>query len=518
MSTPPAPTAAARYDRALRYAKHTRHLPPSLKPQPTAAWPPENVALFEHYQEWLRSGGASAHLMAVLYLPMAGHVLGFNLKPYTELNLEADFQPALDYIQAKNVSQEWNHIRRQALDKFRRFLRQQRGEWELRLRPLNYARYTDGLPAWILEPLTRYFHLMRSHWRSARADQQSLRFWSGHARLWRWLLAHYPIAGLPDVKRQQLLDYVDHGLTAGYAAGTINNTLRHFHAFLLYLQEQDYAVPRALLRPVSVKQPNRLPRFLTEEQVRRLRDELEQRVAEAVSGAARRDALLDRATFYLLWHGGLRLGEVEELRLDDLDLPGNKLLVRQGKGQKDRAVYLTATAVQALQAYLPVRGLGGSEHVFLYRNQPLCKDLVRGRLKAAGERLGVKVTPHQLRHTCATQLLNAGCRVTSIQKLLGHRKLNSTLVYARVHDRTVSDDYYAAMARIEQALNVAPDRRETTETLTVTPIARTHLLEIATQLTEPQLGLERRLELVAQMRHMLNGHTPEPAPALAGSC
>jgi integrase len=53
---------------------------------------------------------------------------------------------------------------------------------------------------------------------------------------------------------------------------------------------------------------------------------------------------------------------------------------------------------------------------------------------------------------CATQLLNAGCRVTSIQKFLGHKRLNSTMIYARVHDRTVADDYYAAMDRIEQRL------------------------------------------------------------------
>jgi hypothetical protein len=98
--------------------------------------------------------------------------------------------------------------------------------------------------------------------------------------------------------------------------------------------------------------------------------------------------------------------------------------------------------------------MGGSDHVFLYRHRALHKDLIRARLKAAGERIGVHVTPHRLRHTTATQLLNAGCRVTSIQKLLGHRRLNSTMVYARVHDRTVAGDYYAAMDQIEQGLDL----------------------------------------------------------------
>ena len=62
------------------------------------------------------------------------------------------------------------------------------------------------------------------------------------------------------------------------------------------------------------------------------------------------------------------------------------------------------------------------------------KDLVRLRIKAAGKLVGVYVTPHMLRHTFATQLLNSGCKVTSIQMLLGHKRLNTTMIYARVHD------------------------------------------------------------------------------------
>jgi integrase len=86
---------------------------------------------------------------------------------------------------------------------------------------------------------------------------------------------------------------------------------------------------------------------------------------------------------------------------------------------RDRAVYLTDVAVSALRAYLQVRGLGPTDHVFLYRNAPLCTDLVRNRLKACGERVGVGVSPHRLRHTFATQLANLERRITSLQKLQG---------------------------------------------------------------------------------------------------
>jgi len=78
--------------------------------------------------------------------------------------------------------------------------------------------------------------------------------------------------------------------------------------------------------------------------------------------------------------------------------------------------------------------------------------------------VGVHAYPHRLRHTAATQLLNAGCPVTGERKafvqhpeFLGHKKLNSTMIYARAHDKTVEADYFAAMSRIELRLELAPE-------------------------------------------------------------
>ena len=95
--------------------------------------------------------------------------------------------------------------------------------------------------------------------------------------------------------------------------------------------------------------------------------------------------------------------------------------IEHGKGLQDRVVFLSREGTEALRAYLEVRGPAATDHVFLYRHRSLRKDLITARLKAAGQRIGVSVSAHRLRHTYATQLLNAGCRVTSIQKLLGHR-------------------------------------------------------------------------------------------------
>ena len=97
-----------------------------------------------------------------------------------------------------------------------------------------------------------------------------------------------------------------------------------------------------------------------------------------------------------------------------------------------RAVYLSETVVRTLLEYLAVRGPADSDHVFIYRNRALRKDLIRSRIKAAGERVGVKVYPHRLRHTCTTQLLNTVCKVTSIQQFQGYKRLNSTMIYANL--------------------------------------------------------------------------------------
>lgn len=501
---PLAPTLAARYDRSLRYARGKTLPPDTPQPRPTACWPPENIACLARYRVWLLEGGTSAYTTDIIYLPMAGHVLGLALKPFDQLDLETDLPPALDYIHAKQLSTMWNKLCRIALARFHRFLLHERGQVEVKARPYDPEPNTDGLPAWLVQELHNYQLLQQRNWRPARLQENIRRFWSGHLRVWRFLVDEKGVRELREVKRQMLFDFMDMRLALGKAVTGINAEVRVFHTFLLFLREQGVAVPQALLNLPGLTPPERLPRFLTDDQVRLLRDDLETRVTQAQNAAHKRDALLDRAAFYLLWQGGLRVGEVEELRLEDLDFGQRKVMVRQSKGLKDRAVYLTHTALAALQAYLERRGPGPTDHVFFYRNQPLCKGLLHARMKAAGLRVGVHVYPHRLRHTCATQLLNAGCRVTSLQKFLGHKSLQTTMGYAKVHDRTVADDYFAAMEVVEQRLDVSPPEEETPVEPMTEP-ERQVLLVIADQLAEPELSQELRLVLAAQIRQVLTG-------------
>jgi integrase/recombinase XerD len=380
------------------------------------------------------------------------------------------------------------------LNKFRRFLRLERGLGEeSKITPFDSARVTAGLPAWLVGELDRYQRLMQRNWRTARVEENIRRFWSGHLRMWRFFVERCGVWELTDLKRPHVLDYIDHRLGEGYSVTGVNNDLRNLHALLVFLQQEGYSIPQSLLKIPGLKQPDPLPRYLTDEQVKKLREEVERTAREAKLASRRRLALLIRAAFFLLWQGGMRVGEVEELRLEDLDFPQKRLSVRDGKGKKDRTVYLTETSIYTVQDYLAVRGEGSGDHVFLYRNAPLKKDLIRDQLKYAGERAGVKVYPHRLRHTCATQLLNAGCRITSIQRFLGHRELSSTMVYARAHDQTVAKDYFEAMSRVEQRLEIVPKEEERGQ----------QVLGWVEKLTLPELAYGERLEIAEGLRQAL---------------
>jgi integrase len=124
--------------------------------------------------------------------------------------------------------------------------------------------------------------------------------------------------------------------------------------------------------------------------------------------------------------------------------------VRDSKWRKGRAVYLTDISLAALRAYLGARGVekaGG--YVFVRYSVPLKKNFLCAQLKKIGRQVDVHVSPHRLRHTFATQLLNVGCQITSIQKLLGHTNLNTTMTYARAFDQTVMLDFLRAVDVIE---------------------------------------------------------------------
>jgi len=112
-----------------------------------------------------------------------------------------------------------------------------------------------------------------------------------------------------------------------------------------------------------------------------------------------------------------------------------------------------------MQAYLSVRGPENAlpDYFFIFRHQQLNRSYCYQRLRTYGKRCGLRIRPHQLRHCCATLLLNAGVPVLSVQSILGHRHIDTTMGYARLYDGTVAADYYGAMALVEKQLSLPED-------------------------------------------------------------
>lgn len=140
------------YDQAFKYARDQRLPPDAPRPLPTKDWPPEHIALLNRYHDWLVSGGASPHTIRLIYITMAGHVLGLNPKPVAQFDLDADLQKAMNFIRAKRLSAEWTDINRNALEKFRRFLRNERGQIDSKIMPFEAVTLCKDLIGGRLRP------------------------------------------------------------------------------------------------------------------------------------------------------------------------------------------------------------------------------------------------------------------------------------------------------------------------------------------------------------------------------
>jgi site-specific recombinase XerD len=241
--------------------------------------------------------------------------------------------------------------------------------------------------------------------------------------------------------------FVNHQVSRGFQPTTINRRLATLLSFYTFLSAEE----PTLLCPVLPKrhllrERERLPRPVQPEQLKAFFEAIENAVQAACP-----EALRDRAMFILMLRCGLRIGEVANLLLTGLylDEPRPRLVV-SGKGSRERVVYLSPQAERALRRYLALRPDTLSENVFLaYHRDGLSTTAIHKRLMRYRQEAEVSLTAHRLRHSFANDLLAADVPVTTIQKLLGHRWLETTQVYVQANDRQVAADYYAACDKLE---------------------------------------------------------------------
>jgi integrase/recombinase XerC len=230
---------------------------------------------------------------------------------------------------------------------------------------------------------------------------------------------------------------------AGYAASTVARKLASLRSFYAFGQREGW-VRTNPARPVrSPRKARKLPRFLSGEEIGRLLGAPE---ANAPGG------LRDRAILELMYSAGLRVRELVTLDDGDLDLEDGTVRVR-GKGRRERLGIVGRHARGALEAWLAVRPPSTRS-----RGRPLFTNRFGGRLSVRGVArllekhlktagLTGRASPHTLRHSFATHLLDAGADIRSVQELLGHKSLVTTQIYTHVTTRRLIDAYDKAHPR-----------------------------------------------------------------------
>jgi site-specific recombinase XerD len=266
----------------------------------------------------------------------------------------------------------------------------------------------------------------------------------------RWLTVP-----LPEVTRKEIGAYVDHLLRKRRTPKTITCHLQTIRLFFDYLiNEEGIRMVNPVTR-ISLRLPKPLPRHLKDDQVRRLFDGITD--------------LRDRAMFMLMLRCGLRVQEVAELTVDAIEYQRRQIFVFHGKGAKDRVVYMSEDARSALLAYLTKRS-SKARGLFLVqkgpmRGKPLSVRGIQKRIEYYARKSVLNVSCHRLRHTMATQLLNADADLATIQDLLGHSQITTTQRYCRVANLKVQRDYYKAMQIVLQRTQAQEEDEEEGESM-----------------------------------------------------
>ncbi len=208
-----------------------------------------------------------------------------------------------------------------------------------------------------------------------------------------------------------------------------NTTLRKISAlrsFANFLLEQGQLKQNPFKLLPAPKKDHLLPKFLTVDETNRLIE---------TSASQGRFAARNRALLELIYSSGLRRSEVVGLKISDVDF-FNGIVKVLGKGNKERFVPVTQTALQALREYLATRpNYRPADALFLGKNgTPLTGDGLAYIVKntAIKSNIARRISPHSLRHSFATHLLNNGCDLRSLQEMLGHSSLAATQVYTHV--------------------------------------------------------------------------------------
>ena len=224
------------------------------------------------------------------------------------------------------------------------------------------------------------------------------------------------------------------------APRTINCHISSIRGFYSYLKDEEgISIANPVGTGLMLRESHPLPRYIPE-------SELELFLSCITSKR-------DLAIFMLMLRCGLRVQEVANLTLDVIDYRRSQILVRAGKGVKDRIVFISKDAAIALAGYLRERPVDGMKRIFLAekgrcKNKPVSVRAIQKRVEFYAKISGIPISCHRLRHTMATQLLNADADLVSIQEILGHTKIKTTQRYSKLSNQKAQRDYFEAMEKV----------------------------------------------------------------------
>jgi site-specific recombinase XerD len=255
-----------------------------------------------------------------------------------------------------------------------------------------------------------------------------------------WITVPVELTTVTEVKM-----YIDHLLEKRMAARTINCHLSSIRGFYNYVKnEESVPLVNPVIKGLMLREPRPLPRYLHDGDV--------ELFLESVS------SIRDFAIFMLMLRCGLRVQEVANLTLDVIDYRRSQIQVRGGKGGKDRVVYISNDAAVALAKYLRERPRTEEKRIFLAekgrcKGNPISVRAMQKRIEFYARKSGVPVSCHRLRHTMATQLLNADADLVSIQEILGHSQIKTTQRYSKISNVKAQRDYFQAMDIVMERIN-----------------------------------------------------------------
>ncbi len=307
----------------------------------------------------------------------------------------------------------------------------------------------QALPDWFREPLEDFLRLRQRNW-PAKTVRRSTSLLCGRlVKIGLFLIQTYSWTNWSELSVRWIDDYIDKRLRDGVSPRTINFEISFLKQFCFFLEDSGYSIPQAIFNIKQLTTPQNLPRPLPGNDVFRL----EKYIQDARTGEKRwerdKKAFRGLAWFYLMWHCGLRVSEVSNLKLSDVDFEKNKLLIEDSKERKDRVVYMSETTSEAIQNYLKIFASLLSVYLFEHKGNPISTRMIQDTLTRYGNECGIEVTPHRLRHTFATQMLNAGMPITSLQRYLGHENIDTTMVYAKVSDVLLQYQYEQALQGLD---------------------------------------------------------------------